>query len=522
MQQSTIVAAMLGCLVAGAAYAQDISIGMRTSPAVDPHYLWLSTNTAYNRHIFETLIDKTPDNTLIPQLALSWTPDGDSAWVFRLRPGVKFHDGTPFSAEDVLASLKRVPNVLNNPGSYNYTIQSIKSAEMVDPLTIRFHTDGPKPYLPGEITHFFIVPRQIAETAATADFRSGKAAIGTGPFRFQEYVPDSRFAVVRNDGYWAEKPVWQKVTFRIIHQDASRVAALLSGDVNAIEYVPPADVATLRANPAVKVVAKATPRFLYLKFDVEPGPRSDVTDKAGNPLPTNALHDVRVRRAISLGIDCKSIAEQVMSGFAVPAEELTPKGFNGYDPSIQPTPYDPQQARTLLAQAGYPDGFGLTIACSNDRFVNNGQICQAIAQNLARIGLAMKVETLPSTVFFGKIKPPVPQYSFFMAGWGSSMTGEADALWTMARTYDPAKNTGQSNVGGYSNPELDRIVDMARGTLDHDKRGLLLQQAMRIVMDDAAVLPLHYQSIILGARQGFTVEARTDEETRAMDMRPAN
>jgi len=508
-----------GLLLCGSAGAQDITIGTRTSPAVDPHFLWLSTNTAYNRHVFETLIDKDADNKLTPQLALSWTPVGDDIWEFKLRPGVKFQDGSPFTAEDVVASEKRVRTLPNNPGPYTYTVQSIKSDEIVDPLTIRFHTDGPKPYLPGEITHFFIVPHAIAEAASTADFRSGKAAIGTGPFRFQEYLPDNRYVVVRNDSYWGEKPVWNKVTFRIIPQDASRVAALLSNDVNVIEYLPPADVETMRANPQVTVVSKPTPRFLYLKFDVKPGPRNDVTDKNGTPLPKNPLADARVRHAISLSIDRKSIAERVMSGFAVPAEELVPQGFNGYDPNIKLTPYDIPQAKRLLDEAGYPQGFGLTIACSNDRYVNDGQICQAIAQSLARIGLAMKVDAVPSSVFFGRIKAPTPQYSFFMAGWGSSMTGEADALWTFARTYDSQKNTGTQNAGGYSNPALDAIIDQARSTLDRDKRGALLQQAMRMTMDDAAVLPLHYQSIILAARKGFVVEARTDEETRAMNIR---
>ncbi len=510
----------LGLLVCSAAAAQEITIGMRTSPAVDPHFLWLSTNTAYNRHVFETLIDKDVDNKLIPQLALSWAPIGDDVWEFKLRPSVKFQDGSPFTAEDVVASEKRVRELPNNPGPYGYTVQSIKSDEIVDPLTIRFHTDGPKPYLPGEVTHFFIVPKPIAETASTADFRAGKAAIGTGPFRFQEYLPDNRYVVIRNDGYWGERPVWDKVTFRIISQDASRVAALLAGDVNVIEYLPPLDVATMQANPQVTVVSKPTPRFIYFKFAVDPAPRKDITDKAGNPLPKNPLSDVRVRRAISLGIDRKSIADRVMSGFAVPAEELTPAGFNGYDPDIKLTPYDPQEAKRLLSEAGYPDGFGLTIACSNDRFVNDGQICQAIAQTLARAGLAMKVEALPSTVYFGRVKAPNPQYSFYMGGWGSSMTGEADALWTFVRTYDPEKNTGMQNGGGYSNPTIDSLIDSARGTLDREKRGVLLRQAMRLAMDDAAVLPLHYQTIVLAARKGFIVEARSDEETRAMNMRP--
>jgi peptide/nickel transport system substrate-binding protein len=507
--------------IAYSAGAAEVTIGVRAEPSMDPHFLYLGTNVAFSKHLFGRLVDRDANSRKFPDLAVSWKPLDDTTWEFKLRQGVRFHDGSAFTAEDVVFSIERIPNVPNNPASYHSNTRSIVGMEIVDPHTLIVKTDKPNPVLPAQIHNVAIVSKKVAEGASTADFTSGKAAIGTGPFKFVQFIPGDRWVLERNEDYWGEKPVWDRVTFRMISNDAARVAALLGGDVDMIDFVPPTEVPHLEKNKNITVFKRPSDRVIFLVCDNIRDSSPFVTGKDGKPLDKNPLKDVRVRRAISKAINREAICSRVMEGLAAPASQLIPEGWFSYNPEIEVERYEPESARKLLAEAGYPDGFGLTIHGPNDRYVNDAKVCQAVAQMLARIGLDMKVETMPKTVYFPRMAPPENEFSFFLLGWGNSTTGEAThGLMAVFHSYAKGKGAGSYN-GGYSNPEFDRVAEEAVRIVDEVKREKALQQAMAVLLNDQGMVPLHTQFTIAATRKGLVYVPRADEGTLAYNLKPA-
>ena len=512
----------IGILLSGAispAGAADLTIGARAEPSLDPHFLFLSTTVAYDKHLYDNLVARAADGRLIPGLATSWDIVDDHRWRFHLRQGVRFHDGSPFTAADVVFSLERIPKVPNSPGPFTGNLKSIARLEVLDDHTIDVVTDTVNPQLAAQLPNVFIVSRQAVEGKETRDFATGLAAIGTGPFKFVSYTPGNRLVLRRNDDYWGPKPAWDTVTFRIIANDAAREAALLSGDVDLADFIPPSDVPALRRNPAIAVHTGPSNRVIYLSPNVGLSAPADITDRAGKPLPANPYRDSRVRQALALAINREALVSQVMDGLAIPASQLVPPGMVGYDPSRPIQQPDAVAAKQLLADAGYPDGFAATLHCTNNRYVNDGKVCQALGQMLARIGLGMTVLTEPSNTFFAHQRSPVGEYSLALVGWGSA--GEADALWQVLHTYDKAKKFGAFNSSGYSNPAADAITDQALITLDQGRRSTLEKTAMALVMDDVAAIPLYYQTVIVATRKGIAYTTSINEYTLAMEAKPA-
>jgi len=507
-------------LLAQSALAAEVKIGVRAEPSIDPHFLYLATNVAYSKHMFGRLVSRDQNSRKIPDLAVSWKALDDVTWEFKLRKGVKFHDGSEFTAEDVVFSINRIPKVPNNPASYHSNTRSIVSMEIVDPYTVILKTDKPNPVLPVQVHNAAIISKKAAEGASTADFNSGKAAIGTGPFKFVEFVPGDHLTLERFDDYWGEKPVWDRVTFKIISNDAARVAALLGGDVDMIDFVPPTEVAHLVKNKNINVFKRPSDRVIFFVCDNIRDQSPFVTGKDGKPLDKNPLKDVRVRRALTLAINRDVICSRVMEGLAAPASQSIPEGWFSYNPEIKVPKYDPEGAKKLLAEAGYPNGFGLTVHGPNDRYVNDGKICQAVAQMLARIGLDVKVETMPKTVYFPKMAPPNNNFSFFMLGWGNSTTGEAThGFMAIFHSYSKGKGAGSYN-GGYSNPEFDRIAEEAVKIVDDQKREKALQAAMAFLMNDQGMIPLHTQFTIAATKKGLVYTPSADESTLAYNLKP--
>ena len=357
----------------------------------------------------------------IPGLAESWKSIDQLTWEFKLRKGVKFHDGSEFTATDVVASIDRVPQVPNSPSPFTAYTKQIREMVVVDPYTIRFKTAAPYPLMPSDLTQVAIVSKQAAK-ASTEDFNGGKAAIGTGPYKLVRYAKGDRIELVRNDAYWGGKTPWDKVTLRLLPNDASRVAALLAGDVQAIEYVPTTDVAKIRADKRLSVYTVIADRLIYLHMDSDREVSPFITDKDGKPLARNPLKDPRVRKAISKAINRPAIVDKVMEGQAVAAGQLLADEMFGVTKNLKPEPYDPEGAKKLLAEAGYPDGFGITIHAPNNRYVNDAKIAQAVAQMLTRIGIVTKVETMPSAPYFAQATDL--KFSLMLLGW-SSGTGRS-------------------------------------------------------------------------------------------------
>jgi peptide/nickel transport system substrate-binding protein len=519
-----VLTAMLGLAmtfgVLPEARGQDeltIALGADVTSA-DPHYHNLAPNNGLAAHIFDRLIHQDERQRLIPGLALSWKAVDEITWEFKLRQGVRFHDGSPFDAQDVLATLRRAPNVPNSPSSFGLYTRGIKDIAVVDPYTVRFKTAKPHALLPNDLSTVNVISRKH-EGASTADFNSGRAAIGTGPFKLAEFVLKDRIVLTRNDGYWGPKSDWQKVIFKLITNDSARVAALLAGDVQMIENVPTTDIQKLKSHKDLSQWVIVSNRVIYLHLDSDREQSPFVTDTSGKPLARNPLKDVRVRRAMSKAINRPAIVERLMSGAALPAGQLLPDGFFGISPNLKPEAHDPAEARRLLAEAGYPSGFGLTLHATNNRYVNDEQIAQAVAQMLTQAGINTRVEAMPAATFFPRASKL--EFSFILVGWGSGTGETSSPLRSLLVTVSKEKGTGAANRGRYSNSRLDALVEQALVTVDDQKREKLLAEASEIGIRDVGIIPLHYQVNVWATRKGLTYAPRTDEYTLAHLVRKA-
>jgi len=495
-------------------FASELKIGIKSEPSsMDPHYHNLTPNNMMAMYVFDKLVMQDEKQNLKPGLAVSWKPVDDLTWEFKLREDVKFHDGTPFTAEDVKFTLERAPKVPNSPSSFARYIKHITRIEIVDPLTIRLHTATPFPLMATYMSTFTIVSKKHGEGAATKDYNSGKAMVGTGPFKFVEWVPGDRIVYTRNDAYWGQKSPWEKVIIKPISNSSSRVAALLAGDVDLIDFVPTADIEKMKKNPKMHMVRQVSNRVIYLHLDSNRDKSPFVTDKDGKAMDKNPLKDVRVRRAISKAINRQAIVDRIMEGNAIPAGQLLPDGFFATSPNLKPEKCDPEGAKKLLAEAGWADGFGLTLHGPNNRYVNDAKICQAIAQMLTRVGIKTKVDTMPKNVFFPRGSKL--EFSFLLVGWGAGTGEPSSPLGALLHTYNKETGFGLTNRGRYSNKELDAVLEEALRTVDREKHKQLLIKATEIGISDLGIIPLHYQVSVWGLRKGLDYTGRTDAYTLA-------
>jgi len=334
------------------------------------------------------------------------------------------------------------------------------------------------------------------------------------------YKSGDRVELERNDGWWGPKPTWQHIDYRMIPNDASRSAALLAGDVQFIEFVPPDDAARMRTDKRVALAETNSLRFVYLWLDrSRQGAEPFISGPNGEKLDKNPLNDLRVRQALSMAINRPSIVEHVMEGEAVPTGQFLAAGRPTYVPGLDPPKYDPDHAKALLAEAGFPNGFRITLHGPNDRYVNDAKIIQAVGQMWSRVGVQTTVDAITWSNFIGRANKQ--EFSAYLLAWGIA-TGEAsDPLRALIETYNAEKGVGSVNRGRYSNPTLDALIDKAVSTAGDAAREKLLQQATKIAIDDVAIIPLHIQKNIWGMKAGLTYAARADEGTRAMDLRPA-
>ena len=517
MRRSPATMALLLALAMPAA-AQEATIAVGGAfTSLDPHFHNLTPNSSLTQHIFDRLLD--PDENLRPRaaLAVSWEAVAPTVWEFRLRPDARFHDGTPFTADDVAFTFARVPNVQGSPSSYAVYTRPVREVVILDPHTVRLVTAAPAPLVPAFMAALPMVGRRHGEGATTADYNSGRAAVGTGPYRLGSYAPGDRAVLLRNDRWWGGPGPFVRVTYRLIANDSARLAALRAGDVDMIDQVPTRDAPDIARDARLALFSKPGVRNIYLFVDQARERTPFVTDAQGAPLPSNPLRDVRVRRALSMAINRDGIVRQVMDGQASPSGQFLPVGTIGADPALAPPPFDPDQARRLLAEAGYPQGFQVTLHGPNDRYVNDAQVIQAIAAMWTRIGVRTRVEALPSSTYFSRAARD--EFSVGLLGWGTG-TGEADSpLSSLVATRNRERGRGASNNSHYSNASLDALLDQALGTLDLSERERLYRDATGIAMRDVAIIPLHHQVNLWATRRGFAYAARNDERTLAMGLR---
>ena len=499
--------------------ADELRIGVSLETnSIDPMFSTTSSNAMLARHFFDELVLQDEQQRLKPGLALSWQSVSPTIWEFHLRPGVTFHDGSTLTAEDVAFSLHRAPTV-SSAAAFGVYTRAITEVEIVDPLTIRIHSAAPYPLAPYDLSVVPIISHRIGEAVTTADFNSGKAAIGTGPFRFVRWVPGDRVEMARNDAYWGPKPAWARVVTTPIPNDTARVAALLAHDVDLIDVVPPSALADLRTRTDVRLARIPINRVEYVHMDSFSEHPPFVTGPEGRPLDRNPFKDLRVRKAISKAIDRNALVNGINQGLGVPASQFLPDGVFGTSPALKPEPYDREGARRLLAEAGYPDGFELTFFAPNGRFVNDAKIAVAIGQMLSRVGIVAKVETLPVSIF----KTRVAKYEFgiYMDGWWAD-TGEASSsLRSIVATVDTATGWGVVNRGRYSNQALDALLGRAMTAIDEKTRDGLLQEASELAISDVAVVPLYYEVAVWTSRKDLAYAPRADGFSLAAGATPA-
>ncbi len=516
---SLIVLPIAAALIGFSAHAANLRIGVGADiTSMDPHFVNLFPNNGVAEHIYDKLVGLDADSRLIPALAESWKTIDPTTWEFKLRKGVKFHDGSPFTAADVVFSYDRVGKIPNSPGPFTVYTKAIISSEIVDDDTIRFKTAAPYPLLPNDLSTIYIVSKKVAETATTEDFNAGKVNIGTGPFKYGEFKRGDRVELVRNDGYWGRKSDWEKVTLRILPNDPTRVAALLAGDVDAIENIPTPDLTKIKANPNLLTSTKTSHRIIFFNLDQQRDVTPFATAKDGTALTKNPFKDLRVRQAISKAIDREAIKTRVMEGLSLPTDNLVPAPMFGHVPSLTPEKVDVAGAKKLLTEAGYPDGFALTLHAPNNRYVNDDQIAQAVAQMLTRAGIATKIQTMPMAVYLGRASKL--EFSMTMLGWVASTGESSSALRPLVATNQPDKGLGTFNWGRYSNPKMDAVLANAMSTIDDKQREALLQEATVLSMKDVGIVPIHHQINTWATKKGVVYTPRTDEYTLANEFRP--
>lgn len=512
-----LVGIIAGCWL-GSALATSATIGIQLGPSsLDPHFAISTPNQKVSLHLFDALLLRDEDMRLIPGLATEWERIDPLTWEFRLRRDVRFHDGTPFTAADVAFSVERVPLVPNSPASFAGAVAEIEATEIVDDYTIRFRTRQPFPMFLNDIARIFIVSQQIAADATTQDFNSGLAAVGTGPYRLIDYAPGEFLRLQRNQDYWGELPDVEHLTLRIISNDAARVAALLSGSVDMIDVVPPADRERLAGDPRVRLAEITSSRVIYLGLDHDHASSPHIRDRRGRPLAENPLKDRRVREALSLLIDRQALVERVLHGAGEPAGQLVPYPLFGHNPDIPPPPYDPERARTLLAEAGFAEGFQLTVHGPNNRYINDAQVLMTVAQMLARGGLDMNVQLMPANVFFQRAGRQ--EFSLFLVGYSSSSGDAFRGLRAILASWNPQAGMGASNRGRYSNPVVDQLIRELLVADADAEREHLISEASRIGFGDHAVIPLFFQTNMWATRPGFHYIPRRDERTLGINLR---
>jgi peptide/nickel transport system substrate-binding protein len=525
-----LFAAGAGLVPVHAAQAQTLKIALSAEPtSADPHYHKQTPNDAFSTHVYDSLISRDADMKFRPGLALSWKPLDDTTWEFKLRPNVKFSNGQPFSADDVLFTICRtLNNETNVSQSYMDTTKHVTEVQTPDPLTVIIKTDTPIPLLPAEFARSLpivwngIVPHGKLVYApktgcgvtgpwpTAVDFNNGKAAIGTGPYLLKSYVKGAGIDLVRNENYWGAKPYWREVRMSPVPNAGPRLTGLLSGDFDLIENPAARDLQRIKTDPKFGYVATPSTRLIFFQPDAGRNPSPFVKSPDGK----NPLQDLRVRRAISMAIDRKAIVTRLMDGLATVANQFMPDGMFGGLPQAPELKYDPEGAKKLLAEAGYPDGFELTISSPNDRYINDGQISQAVAQYLSRIGIKANVDAMTASIYFSKRAKR--EFSFSMGGWPSE-NGEASGLFQLwVTSTDSPKGQGTSNYGGFSNADFDKVYLQAIVLPIGEAREKLLRQSTQIALDNLALIPLHFESSIWAFRKGIVYEGRRDQYTLAM------
>jgi peptide/nickel transport system substrate-binding protein len=511
-----LLAGLAAALLAGSAQAASLRYANQGDlKSLDPYTLNETTTNAHLGHVYEGLTKRGRDLAIQPGLAESWeTSDDGLTWRFHLRKGVKFQNGNPFTADDVVFSAARV----RAPGS-NFQTRVPSTAEFVkvDDNTVDVKLKTPNPILHYQWDTWYILDKEWAEannatgptpaSAATPSYAALNAN-GTGPFRIESHQPGVRTVFKKNDAWWGKvEHNLDEIVFTPIGSDATRVAALLSGEVDVIEPVPLQDIQRVDASPNAQVLKGPELRTIFLGFD-------QIRDELlfSNVKGKNPFKDIRVRQAFYKAIDIETIKTRVMRGLSTPSPLMIAPELVTFFKEFERPKYDPDGAKKLLAEAGYPNGFEVGMDCPNDRYVNDEAICQAVVGMLARVGIKVNLMAQPKAQYFAKIlKSGNYNTSFYLLGWTPGTFDGHNVLYDIQGCRDnPQSSRGETNNGGYCNKKHDELADKVLVENDKAKRDEYMKQAFRIAFDDYAYIPLHQQSLAWGVSKKVKLTQRAD------------
>jgi peptide/nickel transport system substrate-binding protein len=459
-------------------------------------------------HVYEPLVTQDRDLSIIPCLADSWEESEDGmTWTFKLHEGVKFHDGSDFTSEDVVASY----DYAREPGSsYNSRFTSVESVEAVDDYTVVIHMKNKYPLLLTDLAMVCISNKENIEGKTPEEV--GSSVIGTGRYKLVEHVKEDHIDMVANEEYWGGAPEIKSVRFRPISNAATRTATMLSGELDVMGGVSVQDVERLEATEGIHVVSEPSMEMIYMNMEqmLDDNP---AVEGGGNP-----LKDVRVRQAMYQAIDTDMIINNVMQGHAYPTATLIRDTFNGYSPELERFPYDPEASKALLAEAGYPDGFTITLDAGSDITVNSSEVAQAVAGYLEKVGIKVNLNLMPSATFLPHIRPYEHKTGLLISAW-SVYTGEGITMMNQhCYTYDQEKGTGNANRGHYSNPEVDKLISEAMQESDKERRAELTKQIDKMTHDDVAYIPLYVQENIFAVKDDIDYTPRFNKYIFAWEI----
>lgn len=465
----------------------DLVIAVDTPPkTMNPHGYNSDANLSYMSNFFDGLLQrKGADGKLAPALAVKWERVDALTWKFELRKGVEFHNGNAFNADDVKFTFER----MKDPEFSKFVNvgNTIASIETPDAYTVVFKTHKPIPWFAETMHQNFIVDKESSVKRDSGDYNT--KAIGTGAYKFVEWVKGAYIRLEANQKYWEGAPHFRSVEIKPITEDSTRFAAIAARQADILSGVPVPMIDRIKKSPAIELISRASRRAIYM----------DLGNRKNTPFA-----DIRVRKALAMAINEEEIIKTIMRGLATPAAQVVDTATFGYDPTLKRLPYDPAQAKALLKEAGFPNGFEIAVAGPNDRYINDEQITEAVAKYLSKIGLKVTLDVKPKAIFFDELSKK--KHAFYLIGWldGSYDFGRSAQM--LLHTVDEAKGMGPYNGTLYSNPALDKQIVESASILDRSEREKALQAINRKSVEDVAWIPLHYQQDIYAMQKSSGIK----------------
>ena len=506
-----LAAAALALTLAPVAQAKDFTWAVITDPqTMDPHAVNSAPVLGFLNNVYEGLVRRGKDMSVEPALATAWEPIGEGAgWRFTLRQGVTFQDGAAFNADDVMASYARASDEASDTRSWFAPVSEVVK---VDDYTVDFMTTAPNPIFPSSIANWMIMDDgwMAANNAALPDKENGNYATlnanGTGAFKVTAREPGLRTVLEPFDGWWGEvEHNITRATVTPIQNPATALAALLSGDVDFINPVPIQDVARLQSNADVNVIQGIEARVIMMGFPHE----AEALKYSAETTDANPFADVRVRQAVAQAINVPAILQTIMRGNAEEVSQLVSPAMRGYSEALAARPpFDPDGAKALLAEAGYPDGFSFGLKCPNNRYLNDEAVCQAVTGMLAQIGVTATLDAMPVQNYWPELR--ADNYDMYLLGWSPGTFDAEHPIRFLASTPNAEKKLGSWNFGGFSNARVDALLPMIQSEIDDTKRQAMLDEVTKILQDEVAYVPMYVQPLVWGTRSNIELTQRPD------------